>query len=741
MPDLFPDYQLRGAANLMHPHLDSFTKNKKRCVLAAQYAKNVFRIVATLGKKILYSTLNKRWFSNWQAKIIAQEKLVRLNLILFNRTELSLNEKKEVSILIQDIKKICYFFRKNGIRSTAKKIENLLNSSSKDYFHYHQRVFTENSLIIAFNGSSQVKKTLDFSKAFKRLSESAKNDKDYNSQILLSFCFKHGLGCEVNIERANEIYQKASKPFEGLEVTLGNVNDPLSYGRSFLAAACSENNEEYVRALLNLGADPNQPDYDGVTPFHLVCSYGDLNLARLFINHVKDIDHSCHLGKTALHFACNTGHLEIAELLLTRGAKINKADRFGNEPLFSACTSPKCNFKLIQFLLNNGANLIQKDGTSFDVYTKVHEKEKRSQFETVYNNSLQAKSVPHKQTHDKEAYLLKLLGHVFNLAGKISLGNNAKVEFTLEGFSLGRMSSHLAKVMAQYAAFTSKNDFETFNLAAQAFKLEYKDSELLFNQWQEGKPVILPFGYFGHYVGFLLWKNYIILCDRSGTFSHAADNLRFYTFNKDLLNREFIEKISYSPHCELSNYLELINEFPQLLECQELFFGEDLLGNQITGNCTLANRYGLILGFLILHELVSKGLEKEVVQSIIGKQKEKFENFRSFHQIMVLRKYLAHHKSIDAFFQHGFEILERIFAYYFPAQSINFDIQELWRQEEELFLRMLPEDRKPSYDQMKQHSATFATKGEFGFKFSDEDQSKNQKSYMEIANTILDILV
>lgn len=61
----------------------------------------------------------------------------------------------------------------------------------------------------------------------------------------------------------------------------------------------------------------------------------------------------------AIHAACNRGTsgMEQILLLLARGFNINDLDKWGNTPLLSVCESDRPCLEIIQFLLNNGADV------------------------------------------------------------------------------------------------------------------------------------------------------------------------------------------------------------------------------------------------------------------------------------------------------------------------------------------------------------------------------------------------
>jgi hypothetical protein len=128
-----------------------------------------------------------------------------------------------------------------------------------------------------------------------------------------------------------EIFKKAAAALmqEGMDI---NGNMPQTFGMGLLHRAAGEYMDgmnKYVPALLELGANPNKPDFDGNTP-------------------VKE---AAYRGKTeALH------------ALLEKGGDANLANKAGNTPLHSALQWADSAYrndgmKMIKDLLRHGAEV------------------------------------------------------------------------------------------------------------------------------------------------------------------------------------------------------------------------------------------------------------------------------------------------------------------------------------------------------------------------------------------------
>lgn len=90
------------------------------------------------------------------------------------------------------------------------------------------------------------------------------------------------------------------------------------------------NQSEIITYFLEKGAEVNQPNLDGNTPFIIAAGGKDLQTLRLLLPKVKDINAVNSKGQSALTNAIASGSTEIAALLIDSGANINITDKSGN---------------------------------------------------------------------------------------------------------------------------------------------------------------------------------------------------------------------------------------------------------------------------------------------------------------------------------------------------------------------------------------------------------------------------
>ena len=152
---------------------------------------------------------------------------------------------------------------------------------------------------------------------------------------------------------------------------------------------------EYIKLLLGHGADPNgrvrdntltrtiftmQWFYeDGCTPFVRAAQSSDSELMQLLLDWGADPFIATAYGDTALTAAAGIGwvegvtyerspkdNLEAVKMLVYLGLDVNAANRDGRTPLMGAALKGRND--VVQFLVDHGASLDQRDGGSRDTH-------------------------------------------------------------------------------------------------------------------------------------------------------------------------------------------------------------------------------------------------------------------------------------------------------------------------------------------------------------------------------------
>lgn len=130
-----------------------------------------------------------------------------------------------------------------------------------------------------------------------------------NPEELLSFRFEG---------RSDELDDRSKSEMEKLKTT----SRPMEPDRSPLHYAVQVGNFEFAKALLNKGADPNQPDWFGMTALHAAAMCGDEAVAELLCNHEADPQRAAadrtlldNTNSTPLQVAQDNGHQHLEQLL------------------------------------------------------------------------------------------------------------------------------------------------------------------------------------------------------------------------------------------------------------------------------------------------------------------------------------------------------------------------------------------------------------------------------------------
>jgi hypothetical protein len=108
--------------------------------------------------------------------------------------------------------------------------------------------------------------------------------------------------------------------------------------------------------VLELGADVDTKDDDGLTPLHIAAVAGNIDMLRCLLNDLNaDVDKEHSTGATASLFAADTGHLNVMRCLVREhGADINHANNFGETALIIAAANNEA--ALAKWLVKAGAD-------------------------------------------------------------------------------------------------------------------------------------------------------------------------------------------------------------------------------------------------------------------------------------------------------------------------------------------------------------------------------------------------
>lgn len=153
-----------------------------------------------------------------------------------------------------------------------------------------------------------------------------------------------------------------------IEQTSFDSRTPLHY-------AINRSREGFNK-LIELGANVNVSNKEGITPLMDAIALGDMQSAKTLIEKGADLNLQNNKGVSALHYAIAYDNVEICQILLDAGVKRNQKDPTGWLPIHNICYAKTT--KVPELLLKYGFNINE---TNTNGYTPMH-------FTTRENNLL-----------------------------------------------------------------------------------------------------------------------------------------------------------------------------------------------------------------------------------------------------------------------------------------------------------------------------------------------------------------
>ncbi len=126
--------------------------------------------------------------------------------------------------------------------------------------------------------------------------------------------------------------------------------------RGAICDACSIDNIEIVKLLLDLGGDINETDQWGYTPLQTALSFGNSQLANMLLDMGaawRPENPNVTPSVCTLYLACSAGLVDIVKRLIEMGTDVSSADSAGLYPLMGAAASG--NLELVKMLVQHGA--------------------------------------------------------------------------------------------------------------------------------------------------------------------------------------------------------------------------------------------------------------------------------------------------------------------------------------------------------------------------------------------------
>ncbi len=143
---------------------------------------------------------------------------------------------------------------------------------------------------------------------------------------------------------------------------------------------CIKYNDLYKleKILTKKDFDINDLDYDSNTilPLSYAAIFKSLDAMKLLISHGADIDEvSLKGGETALITSSRLGYVEEARFLISKNADINKTNANSTSALMEAAYANK--FEVVELLLDNGADIMNKNKFGFTLIEILDKNENR----------------------------------------------------------------------------------------------------------------------------------------------------------------------------------------------------------------------------------------------------------------------------------------------------------------------------------------------------------------------------
>ena len=222
--------------------------------------------------------------------------------------------------------------------------------------------------------------------------------------------------------------------------------------------AFSNKDAAIFELFLNAGADVNQADEKGNTPFLNAATRNELAMVQLLSKDVKDINTANTDGETALMLAAHDNSVDVVEFLLEKGADINAQDSKGNTVAYFLAES-----------------FSKRNADAFDAKLAVL-KTKGLKFNTVQS---EGNTLYHIAARKNDLELLKRLS-------TFDIDVNAKNDEGLTALHLAAMKAENDKMLkfliANGADAKSKTDFEetVYDLASENELLQKENTSLNF---------------------------------------------------------------------------------------------------------------------------------------------------------------------------------------------------------------------------------------------------------------------
>ncbi|KAI8746585.1 serine/threonine-protein phosphatase 6 regulatory ankyrin repeat subunit B [Biomphalaria glabrata] len=151
------------------------------------------------------------------------------------------------------------------------------------------------------------------------------------------------------------------------------LEDTDAYGCTALIASVKSRHRKMVlKYLLDMGADVNRRNKDGLTALHVASAENKFDCAKALLKYGADVNLKCNAGCSPLHNAMQNERL--VALFLEYNANVNATDDLGNTPLLLAVKRFEGPVKLVKLLIASGSDVNHKDHSGMSALLVAAEK-------------------------------------------------------------------------------------------------------------------------------------------------------------------------------------------------------------------------------------------------------------------------------------------------------------------------------------------------------------------------------
>lgn len=132
----------------------------------------------------------------------------------------------------------------------------------------------------------------------------------------------------------------------------------------YLFTVVENNDSEFLKALIDIGADVDYLNIDKLPLLSFVCKLGFYETAKVLVERGADIKIADNYGINPIIWASWYGHTEIVKLLIDKGANVNSKTIDGTSALMFAAMAG--NIEVMKLLIDRGANIEDKNNNEIN---------------------------------------------------------------------------------------------------------------------------------------------------------------------------------------------------------------------------------------------------------------------------------------------------------------------------------------------------------------------------------------